>query len=255
MSDQNPLAKSLQLLWEGLPDPEKGPKPKLRLEQIVAAGIELADSEGLEALSMRRLAQNLGVGTMSLYRYVPSKTELLNLMLDAVVGPSPSRFSATDRGWREFLTTTAHEGRRLYLEHPWTLQANWTRPVLGPNSVADMELFMSGLLDLPLKDREKMSLATALDSYVLGAVRQELLWLNAAAESGMTDEEFWTHQLPTLERAMASGKFPAMAALGDDTFDSSWDETFDLGLQLFLDGLESKIQRRKGTANRPDQAR
>lgn len=85
MAEQNPLEKSLQLLWEGLPEPEKGPKPKLTLEQIVAAGIELADNEGVEALSMRKLAQQLDVGTMSLYRYVPSKDDLLNLMLDAAV--------------------------------------------------------------------------------------------------------------------------------------------------------------------------
>lgn len=243
MSGQNPLAKSLQLLWEGLPEPEKGPRPKLTLEQIIAAGIELADSEGLDALSMRRLAQDLDVGTMSLYRYVPSKRVLLDLMLDAVVGPSPARSSAPDKGWREFLFATAHEGRQLYLSHPWAIQTNWSRPVLGPNSVADMDLFMSGLRDLPLRDQEKMQLATALDSYVLGTVRQELLWLSAAAESGMTDEEFWNHQLPTLERAMASGKFPTMAALSEDTFDASWEETFDLGLHLLLDGLEAKVQR------------
>lgn len=244
MSDQNPLATSLQLLWEGLPEPEKGPKPKLTLEQIIDAGIRLADSEGIDALSMRKLAQTLDVGTMSLYRYVPSKTELLNLMLDAIVGPSPARLTAPEQGWREFLTTTAHEGRRLYLEHPWALQANWSRPVLGPNGVADLDLFIAGLRELPLTDQEKMSLATSLDSYILGTVRQELLWLNAAEDSGMADEEFWLHQLPTLERAMASGRFPAMAQLSEDTFDGTWEETFGFGLALLLDGLERQIARR-----------
>lgn len=241
MSDQNPLAKSLQLLWGGLPEPEKGPKPKLTLEQIVAAGVELADAEGIEALSMRKLAQKLDVGTMSLYRYVPSKTELLNLMLDTVVGPSHARMTAPEQGWREFLTTTAYEARQLYLEHPWALQANWSRPVLGPNSVADLELFMTGLKDQPLSDQEKMNLATAIDSYVLGTVRQELLWLNAASESGMTDEEFWSYQLPTLERAMASGRFPILAQSSEDMFTSTWEQTFDFGLQLILDGLEKRL--------------
>ncbi|WP_191089753.1 TetR/AcrR family transcriptional regulator [Nesterenkonia ebinurensis] len=244
MSDQNPLAKSLQLLWEGLPEPEKGPKPKLRLEQIVAAGIDLADADGLEALSMRRLAEKLGVGTMSLYRYVPSKNELLNLMLDTVVGPSHTRMTSPRLGWREFLAITAHEGRQLYLAHPWTLQANWSRPVLGPNSVADLDLFMTGVKELPLSDREKMNLATVLDSHVMGAVRQELLWQKAAAESDMTDEEFWTYQLPTLERAMESGRFPTLAQLSEDTFDGTNEETFEFGLDLLLDGVEEEIQRR-----------
>lgn len=241
MRDENPLATSLRLLWEGLPDPEKGPKPKLTLEQVVSAGIALADSEGLEALSMRRLAQRLGVGTMSLYRYVPSKDELLNLMLDAVVGPSPEREASRTAGWRAFLRTTAQEARQLYLNHPWTMQANWSRPVLGPNSVADLDLFMSGLQDLALSDQEKMNLAGALDSYVMGAVRQELLWTNAAAESGMTDEEFWTYQVPALEKAMSSGRFPTLAQLETDAFDGTYEESFTLGLQLLLDGLEARL--------------
>lgn len=244
MNDQNPLAKSLELLWEGLTEPKRGPKPKLTLEQIVEAGIALADTRGLEALSMRALAKELDVGTMSLYRYLPSKTELLNLMLDTVIGPSEARRDALTHGWRTFLRVTAHEARSLYLRHPWTLQANWTRPVLGPNSVGDMELFMSGLQGLPLSDQEKMSLVTALDSYVMGSARQEVLWLNAAAETGMTDDEFWGHQLPALESAMNSGKFPAMAALSEDAFDGDWEESFDFGLDHFLDGLEQKFARR-----------
>src|SRR5690606_33184773 len=147
------------------------------------------DEEGVEALSMRRLAQKLGVGTMSLYRYVPSKGDLLNLMLDAVVGPSAERQAAQGLGWREFLAITAREARQLYLSHPWTMQANWSRPVLGPNSVADLDLFMAGVSGLPMSDREKVSLATALDCFVMGHVRQELLWRNSAVESEMTDEE------------------------------------------------------------------
>lgn len=245
MSDQNPLEKSLQLLWQGLPEPKRGPAPLLSLEQIVEAGITLADAEGLQALSMRRLAQKLDVGTMSLYRYVPSKSELLNLMLDAVVGPEHQQLTARQEGWRKFLEVTAWGDRTLYLEHPWALQASWTRPVLGPNSMADMELNLSGLTDLPFSDREKMSLVTALDSYVMGAVRQELLWQNAAAESQMDDEQFWGHQIPTMEAAMASGQYPAMANLAEDAFDGSWEESFSFGLQLLLDGLEGSVAARR----------
>lgn len=248
MGNQNPLAVSLKLLWEGVPESVKGPRPRLKLRQVICAAIELADKDGLEALSMRKLAQKLGVGTMSLYRYVPSKDDLLNLMLDAVVGPSQERADAPKLGWREFLMVTAHEGRQLYLSHPWTMQANWGRPVLGPNSVGDLDLFMAGLEGLPLSDREKMNLATTLDSYVLGSVRQELMWRNAAAESEMTDEEFWSYQLPTLEQAMASGRFPALAQLSEDTFEGSYEESFTMGLQLMLDGLEEQLARRRASS-------
>ena len=240
MSDQNPLGKSLELLWEGLPGSEKGPRPKLTLEQVVQTGIDLADAEGLEALSMRKLAQRLGVGTMSLYRYVPAKKELLDLMLDAIVGPSQERLEAAENGWREFLTTTARQARRLYLEHPWMLQANWSRPVLGPNSVADLELTMKGIADARLSDQAKMNAVTSVESFVMGSARQELLWANAATEQGITDEEFWASQLPTLIRAMESGKYPVMAELDEDIFDATWDDGFEFGLQLILDGIDAR---------------
>lgn len=243
MNDQNPLAPSLRLLWHGLPEPEKGPKPKLTLRQIVDAGIALADEAGLEGLSMRTLAKDLGVGTMSLYRYVPSKTELLALMLDAVTEPDPQERDAVGQNWRIFLEATAWSGRRLYLRHPWVIQANWTRPVMGPNSVAGLDLSMSGLKGLPLSDRQKMGVLTSLDSYVQGTARQEILWQKAAEESGVTDEEFWNYQLPEMGAAMVSGRYPHLAALSEDTFDGSWEDTFVFGLTLFLDGLEQQLAR------------
>lgn len=251
MNAENPVRKSLQLLWYGLPDPKKGPKPTLTLEQIVRTAIDLADSEGLDALSMRKLAQRLDVGTMSLYRYVPSKTELLNLMLDAVSGPTHLRRTTFDAGWRVGLEGVGHGGRQQYLAHPWLLQVNWTRPVLGPNSVADMELIMTGMKDLPLSDREKMHVVVALDSYVTGAVRQEILSQRAAAESGMTDEEFWEAQAPFLYEIFDTGRYPTMASLSEDTFAGTWEESFDFGLRLLLDGIEQQLARR---AESPDTA-
>lgn len=245
MTDQNAVTKSLQLLWRGVPESKRGPKPTLTLEQIVSTGVDLADTEGLQALSMRKLAQQLGVGAMSLYRYVPSKTELLNLMLDAVSGPDPRREDAFDESWRGGLEAAGWGGRELYLRHPWLLQVNWTRPVLGPNSVADMELLMAGLKELPLSDQEKMSAIMALDSYVTGAVRQEILAQKAAAESGITDEDFWESQLPMMEEVLTQDRFPTMAALAEDTFSSSWEDSFAFGLNLVLDGLEQEISRRQ----------
>lgn len=249
MNEQNPVVQSLKLLWEGLPEPKKGPKPTLTLEQIVQAGVELADQEGLDAVSMRKLAQKLGVGAMSLYRYVPSKTELLNLMLDAVSGPDPARESAFAQGWRAGLEAVGRGGRAQYLAHPWLLQVNWTQPVLGPNSMADMELIFDGLREMPLSDQHKMQVIVALDSYVTGAVRQEILSNRAACESGMTDDQFWESQAPMLEAIFASGRFPVMAALSEDTFAGTWEEHFELGLDLLLDGVEKQVARREASGS------
>ena len=85
-------------------------------------------------------------------------------MLNAVVGPSETRRQAAAEDWQTFLTATATEAREMYLTHPWAIQTNWSRPVLGPASVADLELFLEGVKDLPLSDAEKMNLATTIDS-------------------------------------------------------------------------------------------
>lgn len=248
MTDENPLAKSHQLLWEGLPEPKKGPRPNFTLDQIVTTSVAIADAEGIEALTMRRLAKEIGAGTMSLYRYVPSKDELLHLMLDYVSAPPADGYGTT---WRETLLAAAREGRKLMLTHPWLLHINMTRPVIGPNSMAQMEAIMAGLNDLPFSDQEKIMMISLLDSFVLGSVRQEVLYENAAAESDMSDEEFWGYQMPALAKAMQSGAYPTMASLESDAFDAGWEETFELGLQLALDGLAQQVAQRRSSDEKP----
>ncbi|HIZ36393.1 MAG TPA: TetR/AcrR family transcriptional regulator [Candidatus Ruania gallistercoris] len=246
MAEDNPLEHTHRLLWEGLPENRKGPRPTLTLEQIVTAGIALADAEGVDALSMRKLSAELGVGTMSLYRYVPNKHELLTLMLDHVLGSQIGR-TAPGASWREALTAMAEHGRAMYLRHPWLLQVNLSRPVLGPNAVAQMEENVAGLTELPFGDQETMMVVSAVDAYVTGSVREEILYAQAAAESGLTEDEFWNYQLPVLVRAMESGKFPAMAALSEDVFDAGFESSFTLGLELILDGIEQRVARSGGT--------
>lgn len=243
MDAENPLAQSQRLLWEGLPQSRKGPKPTLTLEQIVVAGIAIADAEGVDALSMRKLAAQLGMGTMSLYRYIPTKDDLLTLMLDHVNGKHLERLDP-DAGWRPTLETVGWRSRELNLTHCWLLQVNWSRPVLGPNSVADLDRTLSGLRDLPFSDKEKMMVISLLDSYVTGSARQEILYERAATETGMTDEEFWGNQYPVLAKAMQSGEYPTMAAMDEDVFDGDWDQTFAFGLGFLLDGVEREVARR-----------
>ncbi|WP_277209320.1 TetR/AcrR family transcriptional regulator [Isoptericola croceus] len=238
------LRNTLELLWHGWQAPAKGPRPRLTLDQIVAQAVAVADAEGLDALSMRRIARELDVGTMSLYRYVPTKDVLLNLMLDRVSEPAPAQGAAVGTSWRGVLETAAQEGRALYLRHPWLIQVNWTRPILGPSSVRSLEVVVAGLTDLPLRDQEKIMVITLLDAYVVGSVRQELLYEAAADETGLSEGEFWGTQLPYMEHAMASGAYPVLATLDEDSFDGGWDETFDLGVRLFLDGLEREVGRR-----------
>jgi AcrR family transcriptional regulator len=236
------LQRSLDLLWGGDAPPARGPRPNLTLDRIVAAATALADREGIDAVSMRRLAGELGVGAMSLYRYIPGKAELLALMLDRVSAPGEGVVRAAEgAGWRDLLTAIARDTHGMYLRHPWLVQVNWTRPVMGPNTLAGLEHFMRALAGQPLSDQERVSLLVTIDGFVTGVARQQIQHAALAEETGVNDEEFWSRQEPVLSRAMVSGAYPAMAALSEDAFGLGWEETFEFGLQRILDGVAALI--------------
>lgn len=240
------IVRALDLLWHGYVPAARGPKPALTLDRIVEVAIEVADADGPQALSMRRIARELGVGTMTLYRYVPDKRVLLALVLDRVLAPAERATPrAAGTSWRATLESVAWEGRALYLRHPWLLQVNLSRPVLGPGNVGGLERTLAGLTDLPLSDRERINVVTALDGFVTGAVRQQIFYEQVADESGLDDDEFWGAQLPFMETAMASGEYPTMAAMDMDAFSGTWEETFELGVGCFLDGLALLVDRRR----------
>ncbi|MGP3922686.1 MULTISPECIES: TetR/AcrR family transcriptional regulator [unclassified Streptomyces] len=245
-SGSGDLNRSLELLWDFGAKPARGPKPGLSLDRIVTAAVAVADAEGLDAVSMRRVAAELGVGTMSLYRYVPGKAELLDLMLDKVNDVGDATEIAPGAGWRAALEKVAHGSWRLYTRHPWLLLVDQARPVLGPNALAGLELALGGMREAALSDKEKMGVLVALDGYVSGCARSHLNSVRAEQRTGITDDEFWNTQAPILEKAMATGRYPLMAALADDTFTGSGEEIFEFGLQRLLDGLEAFVERRSG---------
>ncbi|MEQ4300097.1 TetR/AcrR family transcriptional regulator [Plantactinospora sp. B6F1] len=247
LSPTEQLRRSIDLLWGGSERPARGPKPTLTLDGIVDAAIAVADRDGTAAISMRRVAGELGVGAMTLYRYVPGKAELVALMLDRVSGPGDEALQAAEKGWRELLTAVARDSYRLHLAHPWLLQVNWTRPVMGPNSLAGAEIVVAALTGLGLTSQERIGVMITLDGFVSGYARRRILYDAAAEESGVSDEEFWSQHYPVLERAMASGNYPAMAALAEDAFDAGWDDTFEFGLHCLLDGFAVLFAARRST--------
>ena len=124
------LPPSLQRLWGMDPGSRPGQKPSLDVRRIAQAAIGLADEGGLEAVSMARVASSLGVTTMALYRYVASKEELLELMLEVGAGDPPPL--EPDLGWREALTAWAHNLTRIYRAHPWAVEVPVPGPPRGP---------------------------------------------------------------------------------------------------------------------------
>ncbi|GAA2386122.1 TetR/AcrR family transcriptional regulator [Streptomyces glaucosporus] len=238
------LRRSLELLWGRRERPTRGPKPGLTLDRIVAAGIRIADAEGIDGLSMRRVAAELGVGAMSLYRYVPGKAELLELMIDRAYGMTDGSDAPRDADWRTVLRTVALGTWRMYLAHPWLLQVNLARPVLGPAAVAGLDYALSGLADLDITDHERMGFVTAVDGYVAGCARTHVNAAQAARQTGISDEEFWTAHGPMLEKAMLSGAYPHVAALAEDAFAVPGGKLFEFGLERLLDGLEAFLAAR-----------
>lgn len=244
-SGSGDLSRSLQLLWQGREQPSRGPKPGLTLDGIVTAAVALADQEGLAALSMRKVAAELGVGTMSLYRYVPGKGELLDLMLDRVNGLQDEDVSAYEgKSWREKLEMIGVGTFALYKRHPWLLQVNQSRPLLGPNSLLSFDFALSALDGLGLSGQEKVTVITVVDSYITGIARTAILQRQAAEQTGISDEEFWETQTPILELAMKSGCYPHVFGLDEDAFGSSHEAIMRFGLERLLDGLQAFITAR-----------
>lgn len=235
--DLDALPPGVELAW-GLRDPgARGPKRGLTLDRIVAAGIRLALTDGIGALSMARIASELGVGTMSLYRYVSAKDELLLLMVDAAIGPPPPPEPGED--WRAGLHRWAIGVWGRYRLHPWALRVPISAPPYGPNNVAWLENGLAALAGTPLAEQEKLSTVLLLSGFVrnVATLTADLL-AGAAGESvmpgygAMIGRLTTAEQFPALHRAVASG------ALDDD---DDIEVELDFGLERILDGIEVLI--------------
>ncbi|QSB06787.1 TetR/AcrR family transcriptional regulator [Natronoglycomyces albus] len=239
--------RSLELMWTPPNETSKpGPKPKLTLTAIVNAAIDIADTEGLAALSMRSVADKLGAGTMSLYRYVPGKGELLDLMVETL-NAIDDEAEATYRNshWRQAAEHMADKAWETYRAHPWMLEINQARPVFGPKMLRGFEATLASYANLNITDKEKIAILLTIDNFINGCARTAM----AAAQQHpddlqASDEEYWQAQMPYLERAMETGEYPHMKALDEDVWDDNapgHPHPLHFGLSALLDGLEARI--------------
>jgi AcrR family transcriptional regulator len=245
MSDGGQIRRSLELMWGTPEEPTRGPKPALSVDRIVRAAIEVADREGLAALSMRRIATQLGVGAMSLYRYVPGKRELIDLMVDEVLGEDLEKAEAAGGDWRERCAEFARLLWELHLRHPWMQQIEQGRPMLGPNSMASTEIWLRAIDGIGLDEREMLSTVVLMTSYIAGLARVTIEASQAAELTGISDEEWWSVQEEYVGPVVASGKLPMLERLGEAGAFGSMFDSFDFGLQRVLDGLEVLINSRR----------
>ncbi|MET9219135.1 TetR/AcrR family transcriptional regulator [Streptomyces sp. NPDC003300] len=225
------------LVWER-PEPPNRPVPApLDRERIVRAAIELADADGLDAVSLRKVATALGVGPMRLYGYIESKDELLDLMVDAI----HAEMRPVGDTWREVLRSLAETTRQAAHDHEWLADLLGGRPQLGPHALARGEAVVAALDGVHVD--AVMPVVTAVDAYVTGAVRREIAARRAERTTGL-DEKRWQAALgPYLERTFATGRFPALSTVIHDAAHLDADHTFRLGLDFLLDGIEAHISR------------
>ncbi|WP_169747978.1 TetR/AcrR family transcriptional regulator C-terminal domain-containing protein [Pseudonocardia acaciae] len=242
-------ARTMALLWDGLPTPRRGPRQRLDLHDIVDAAIAEADRAGPAALSIRGLAQALGIGAASLYTYVPGKAELLELMVDRVVGTQD--LPTADDGWRAGLRELALSDLAAFRAHPWLLRVATSRTVFGPHVLARYDAALALLDGRGLAAIEVVGCVGAVESYTRGAAAAVVEAEQAPVQTGSSDDEWWQGLVPLLEERM-NGRFPRLAALdaaGAFSVSSSALpytlqralDRFAFGLDLVLDSIAARI--------------
>ncbi|GAA3822205.1 TetR/AcrR family transcriptional regulator C-terminal domain-containing protein [Amycolatopsis tucumanensis] len=231
------MYRQRMLVWER-PEPPSRPAPApLSRERIVEAAIRLADADGLDAVSLRKVAAELGVGPMRLYGYLETKEELLDLMVDA----AQAEIRPSGEGWREVLRSLAEATRQAVHRHEWLADLLGGRPQLGPNALARLEAVVAGLRGVDAD--AVLPVVAAVDSYVIGAVRREIAERRAERASGMDKTQWQAASWPYLERAFATGRYPALAAFVRDGSRPDADATFRRGLDFLLDGIGAHLAR------------
>ncbi|MFC7384476.1 TetR/AcrR family transcriptional regulator [Sphaerisporangium rhizosphaerae] len=244
--------RTLELLWRrpGARPSQRGPRQGLTVDEVVRAAVRLADAEGLTALTMRRVAQELGVGAMSLYTYVPGKAELLDLMLDMVFGEMP-RPDLSGLAWRERLEAVARDNRDLYERHPWVTAVSTSRPPLGPGLLAKYEHELRAFEGLGLDDVEMDDALSYLLGFVHSSARSAADARAFEHEGALTDQQWWAASAPLLARVFDAERYPTASRVGaaaGEAHNAAYDpgHAYAFGLRRVLDGLGVLIDQRQG---------
>jgi AcrR family transcriptional regulator len=225
------------LVWER-PEPPDRPTPApLSRDLIVRAAIRLADADGLDAVSLRKVAAALDVGPMRLYGYIATKEELLDLMVDAVY----AEIRPAGDGWRAVLRSLAESVRKTAHRHEWLADLLGGRPQLGPNTMAGGEAVLAAMDGVDLDT--VVPAVAAVNAYVTGAVRREITERRAERSSGMDQRQWQAAFGPYLERTFATGRFPALETMVRDGPHLDAGQTFRIGLDFVLDGIAARVSK------------
>ncbi len=259
MSEEIQLPDELALLWGRRSSGRRGPRPELDASAIVAVAVEIADTDGLEAVSMARVAKQLGFSTMALYRHVANKEELLSLMWNESASVART-VEITGATWRERMRSWAALQQEMLASHPWLAQLPMSNPPMGPSAFAWIERGLDALADTPLSDEDKLQVIGAISAYALAEARMAYEEAAAAdrrraAGKPVVAFENVIRQLadpadyPNLARLAAST--PPVPAVGEPGYDQYGEAGFSFGLELLLDGIAALIARHEQLPRTP----
>lgn len=249
--------ETLRLLWrQEKPRSGRGRPPKVALPGIIAAAISVADEEGVDAMTMDKVAAALGVGTMTLYTHVPGKAELVDLMVDAAW----QSLELSDSGsWRAQTTHYAHQTVALYARHPWLRTVSTVRPPLGPGLFARQNHLLAALSTTGLSPSEASAAVDAIVTFVDSAAAAQAEHAQVSAVSGESEDEWWSARQIFWDEIFDPERYPAIAqSWADGGLDRSAAQAradaFDIGLRALLDGItamadgdgERRNERRRG---------
>ncbi|MHC1560201.1 TetR/AcrR family transcriptional regulator C-terminal domain-containing protein [Actinomycetospora sp. C-140] len=240
-------SRTLALLWRIDEPGTRGPRRGLDLDVVVARATALADAggpEGLDALTVRALARELGVAPMTLYTYVPGREELADLVVDAAYAAMP-RSDTTGRPWRERLTAIAEENRALHRRHPWAARVDPSRPVLGPGETGKYEHELAAFDELAeLAGLDDVDRDAAL-TFLLDVTRAAALVEQGAA--GDDTGAWWAARAPVLARVLDPERYPRAVRVGTAAGAAQGsarapDHAWRFGLARVLDGLGAMVE-------------
>ncbi len=225
-----------EVVWARPERATRGPRPTHSRSEIAAAAVRVADAEGLDAVSMRKVAAEIGCGTMSLYNYVSGKEDLYELMVDAVSGEYvfPDRPSGD---WRADLLAVARQTRTLMHRHPWLTKVLSQRYILGPNVLRYSDYCLWALESLDRDNGTKIELIGVINGLVTAYVANELLMAERRGTSPDGGEREQAARLAFLARRLGSGEYPHLAAaMGSAPAPTDPDTTFERVLRRILNG-------------------
>jgi AcrR family transcriptional regulator len=231
-----------EMLWRGDEETRPGPKRSLDMHALARAGVELADTAGLDAVSMRTVSAAMGMSSMALYRYVKSKQELLMMMVDEALGPPAVQ--AGEQGWREGMFNWAHAARDRLRAHPWVLSVPVAEPAILPYQVQWMELGLDVLAATGLTEPQKLSSLLLVNVYVRGQTQLSLGFEAGPVTGVQAGLRFGQRLLSLADPDRYPRVTAAMYANPADGYQTDFaTDEFNFGLSTVLDGISDLIAR------------